>query len=95
LFGGRAENLSENERMVIDLVMKTFGKYSGKVLEMITHSEKPWQDAREGYHTTERSNVVIPKEDIKLYFEEVSEKYGINSVEGLNRYINAQLESVS
>lgn len=94
LLGGKAKNLSEDEKKVIDLVIETFGRYSGKVLEAITHNEKPWMDAREGYNIDASSNVVIPKEDIRLYFEEISIKYGLDSIEGLNNYINSRLASV-
>ncbi|MBD5464917.1 MAG: DUF4065 domain-containing protein [Lachnospiraceae bacterium] len=89
LFSGKSEKLAENEKMVIDLVIKTFGRYSGKVLESITHNERPWQDARKGYDCTEPSRVLIGEEDMKSYFKEISGRYGIDSVEGLNRYIDS------
>lgn len=90
LFLGRAEELSDNEKTVIDLVIKCFGKYSGKMLERITHNERPWTDAREGYGIHQPSNIVISKEDMKEYFEGVYREYGIHP-EGLNRYIDVQL----
>lgn len=91
LFAGRAKELTDDEKMVIDLVVNCFGKYSGKMLETITHNEKPWADARGGYGINEPSNVVISKKDIKEYFGEVSKEYGIHSAEGLNRYIGSKL----
>ena len=48
-------------------------------------------DARGGYGMNEPSHIVIAKEGMKAYFEEISQEYGIDSVEGLNRYINAML----
>ena len=54
IFKNRFEELSEQEKAVIDLVINTFGKYSGKVLEDITHEESPWKNARMGYEATER-----------------------------------------
>lgn len=91
LLAGRAKDLQDKEKEAVDLVIKSFGKYSGKVLEMITHNEKPWMDARGGYGMNEPSHIVIAKEGMKAYFEEISQEYGIDSVEGLNRYINAML----
>lgn len=93
LFNGKSQKLTENEKMVIDLVIKTFGRYSGKVLESITHNEKPWRDARKGYDSTEPSRVLIKEESIRLYFKEISEQYGISSEEGLNRYIDSHFYS--
>lgn len=92
LFSGRSKHLTAGERHVIDLVMKTFGIYSGKVLETITHSEIPWMDARTGYGTDEASNVVILKDDIKSYFAGVSEKYNMESVAGIREYIDSKLK---
>ena len=46
---GTADVVTEEEKNVIDLVVNTFGMYGGKVLERITHNEKPWKEARKGY----------------------------------------------
>ena len=35
---------------------------------------------------------MIAKKNMKEYFEEVAREYGIDSVKGLNRYIEAKLE---
>lgn len=91
IFKNRFRELEEAEKKVIDLVIDTFGMYSGKVLEEITHNEAPWLQAREGYLPTEPSNVVIEKEDIKRYFKRVSEEYDIKQAEELRRYIREQL----
>lgn len=91
-FPARPGGLSGEERTVIDLVVKTFGRYSGKTLETITHKEEPWKEARRGRGRKEHSNSVMPKESIQSYFEKISGRYGINSAEGLNRYIHAQLD---
>ena len=49
IFNGIEDNLTADEHLIIDLVVNTFGEYSGKVLERITHSESPWKAARAGY----------------------------------------------
>lgn len=92
MLAGKADSLSEEERTAADLVIHCFGKYSGKALEIITHNEKPWMDARKGCGVDEPSQKVILKKNIKEYFEKVSREYGIDSARGLNRYIEAKLE---
>ena len=89
----RFKELTDEEKEVIDLVVDTFGMYSGTALERITHKEKPWADARKGYLPTEPSYVVISKTSIKEYFDGVSKKYDITSAEGLKNYISHQLEN--
>ncbi len=94
LFRGKSGNLSYDEKQVIDLVIKTMGNYSGKVLETITHNEKPWLNAREGYNVNQRSNVIISKDEIYLYFKAIDQKYNISTVEGINQYIHSQLQGI-
>lgn len=92
VFKNRFRELTKEEKEVIDLVIDTFGMYSGKTLEKITHHEEPWKQAREGYLPMELSNVVIEKGAIRKYFESVSEQYDIKSADGIKNYINKQLE---
>jgi uncharacterized phage-associated protein len=89
----RFQELNDNEKEVIDLVLKSFGRYSGKTLEQITHNEKPWLEARKYCETGGYSNEVISKKSMKDYFESVSKKYNINTVEGINEYITVSLKS--
>ena len=39
--------VSEDELKAIDLVINTFGLYSPKTLEKISHSQDPWKEKRE------------------------------------------------
>lgn len=91
IFKDRFEELSEYEKKVIDLVINTFGKYSGKVLENITHEELPWKNARVGYEASEPSNEIISKDEIKNYFVNVASKYGVDTEEKLNSYIQSYM----
>ncbi len=88
---GAGDALTEEERQVIDLVVNTFGIYGGKTLERITHKEEPWRNAREGYGDNIPSNETIEKDSIRRYYEMVHETYGIDSEEGLKRYIDKML----
>jgi uncharacterized phage-associated protein len=92
IFEGTEDALTSNERKIIDLVVNTFGLYSGKVLERITHNEEPWKKARKGYADTIPSNAPLTKESIKNYYVAVNEQYGIETEAGLKNYIHDMLE---
>ena len=94
MFQNRFCELSDNVKQVINLVVDFFGVYSGKTLERITHEEAPWKDARTNCLPDEPSNVVIPKEAIKVYFSEVAKKYDLSNVNGIRSYINSGLQIV-
>lgn len=64
LLEGIADALTDDEKRSVELVVNTFGMYSGKVLELITHNEEPWKEARKGYGDSIPSNVLLPKERI-------------------------------
>lgn len=88
----RFEELTEQERNVIQLVLNSFGNYSGKVLEEITHQEDPWVNSRNGYSFLEPSNNLIEKNQIQLYFKKIDKEYSLRNIKEINRYINEQLE---
>ncbi|MCF0145581.1 MAG: DUF4065 domain-containing protein [Eubacterium sp.] len=94
LFERTAGRLSDDEKKVIDLVIGSFGLYGGKVLERITHNEKPWIDARKGYSDGIPSNELLSKESIRSYYQSVNKEYGISNVEGLKRYIQSTLKGI-
>ena len=92
---GAADLLTDQEKEIVDLVAGTFGMYGGKVLEKITHNEDPWRRARAGYADGIPSSVVVTKESIRNYYEEISERYEIRTESGLNQYIRDMLSKTS
>ena len=80
--------LTPEAKEVVDRVLDTFGMYSGKVLESITHKEAPWLDARKGFLPDETSHAEISLDAMKSYFKKVDEKYNIRTEEGLRKYIS-------
>lgn len=92
IFNGIEDNLTADEHLIIDLVVNTFGEYSGKVLERITHSESPWKAARAGYSDVIPSHEPIPDENIKSYFQAMNEKYDFSYESGIKHYINDILQ---
>ncbi len=93
LIDGMEESLSDEERGVLGLVIDTFGLYGGKVLESITHREDPWLEARKGHEDTVPSRAPMPKESIMNYFTKIHRRYGIDTEEGLRRYIGDMLHA--
>ena len=96
--------LSDEEKKVLDTTIGSFGMYSGKVLEQITHKEKPWLVAREGHEPGERSHEIISKKDMQDYFTSISKYFSdeemkavmdryfkLNNVNSVQRYIKEQL----
>lgn len=53
-------NLTNNEKEILDSVIANLGCYSGRILEKMTHSEKPWLETRNGIHVdaADRKSVV-------------------------------------
>ncbi|WP_296816438.1 type II toxin-antitoxin system antitoxin SocA domain-containing protein [Megasphaera sp.] len=87
IFEGTDDKLTVQERHIVELVANTFGEYTGKPLERITHQEAPWQDARKGYGDGIPSNELISKQSIRDYYLEKEILYDFSSPEGIKKYI--------
>lgn len=59
-----------------DRLLAKYGANDGKELEITSHSEKPWIDARQGLRDYQPSSNLISKESIKNYY--------LNTEENLN-----------
>ena len=62
------EIIEEQQKSVLDYVKNEYGKYDGKYLEELTHSQDPWLYARRGLDNDERNTKDMPKEIIADYF---------------------------
>lgn len=51
--------LADSEKQTIDAVLKSYGDLDANQLSNLTHSEKPWIEARNGLSTRARSNALI------------------------------------
>lgn len=69
------DDLDNNDKKLIDAVLKYLTLYNGTILERITHIESPWINARNGYEDNERCNNPIKLDDIEDYFRKVRDKY--------------------
>ena len=66
--GCMLSKLTQEEMKAIDLVINTFGLYSPKILEKISHSQQPWVEKRIGYGENEACQEVIDEESIKAFY---------------------------
>ena len=73
------------------MVLNSFGMYSGKTLERITHKEAPWADAYDDNNVCGYTNELITKEAIRNYFKSISQDFNLKSEEGLKVYIHKKL----
>ncbi|WP_419022950.1 Panacea domain-containing protein [Emergencia sp.] len=74
-------SLEPNERELpnevkrfIDVIYNTYGRYTGNQLENITHSERPWKEARGNLQYWEPSNNIISDDSMQEYYEGIIRK---------------------
>lgn len=60
--------LSKAERDIIDQVWGVYGKYDGRYLEALTHSELPWQEARNDLEDGVASQNIISLETMQSFY---------------------------
>ncbi|MGE3988922.1 Panacea domain-containing protein [Pseudorhodoplanes sp.] len=65
---GNVDSLTADEKESIDVVVNYYGKYNGQQLSDMTHSESPWQKARDGLSPNERGNEEITLESMVEYY---------------------------
>ena len=63
-FSKERQTFSDEVLSVLNDVWETYGKFSGYQLELLTHREKPWIEAREGLSETQPSNNIINRKTI-------------------------------
>lgn len=61
-------NISSKLKEFLDKIIEVFGKYNGDQLELMTHNELPWQNARSDIKDTLPSNNKIKLKDIYNYY---------------------------
>ena len=62
------DELDRSAARSVKRVLAALGDKTGAELSDLTHSEKPWIDARKGYTPAERCEVVIAPESIRSYY---------------------------
>jgi uncharacterized phage-associated protein len=69
---GNAEALDAAERETVDAVWDAYGDLSGQQLSDLTHSERPWLEARDGLPLGARSSAVISLDSMQDFYAGVS-----------------------
>ena len=62
--------ISGKTKELLDEIWKLYGKLDAEYLEMLTHSERPWLEAREGLQSHESSENEISTEAMKSFYSE-------------------------
>ena len=68
------ELITKDQLELVNEIIDGYGKLTASQLENLTHSEKPWLDARVGYGVADRCEVVITKEAMRDFYKK--EIYG-------------------
>ena len=66
---GNSKKLSPMQIETIDAVLRDYGKKPSRWLSDLTHSEKPWQDARQGVSDSARGDAEITHASMAEYYE--------------------------
>ena len=74
--------IDKKDKDLLNEIWKVYGKLDAGYLEMLSHSEQPWQDARSGLQSHESSDneisITSMKDFYSLKLEEVQKKKGKN-----------------
>ena len=65
------ELIDEDLRELFEEIIETFGEYDGDQLELMTHNEIPWIEARNNYNTYEYSSKLISLQEIFNYYSNI------------------------
>lgn len=70
----RIEKIEEKDKTILDEVWKVYGKYDARYLELLTHNEIPWQEARQGAGVCESCSNEINLETMKKYYSSLKKQ---------------------
>lgn len=60
--------IDKNDIDFINYILDNYAGYSGSELELMTHEEDPWKNARAGFSPMQTCNVIITKDSMKEYY---------------------------
>ena len=69
-------NISDDSLALLDEVYDIYGNKSASYLEKLTHSEKPWIEARGGLQEFDRCTNIISNETIKQFYNQLKKQLG-------------------
>ncbi len=65
------ETIDEDLEEFFNEIIEIFGEFDGDQLELMTHNESPWLEARKNYNNNEPSNKLISLEEIYNYYSSI------------------------
>lgn len=77
---GDPAQLSADQKATIDAVIDAYAKFTAQQLSDLTHSERPWIDARDGVPPTERSEAEITPESMQSFYASLASRNDTESV---------------
>ena len=78
--------LNNNEKIIINAIIKRYGQMTGQELSNLTHSERPWLEARENTPIGEKSTAIISKDVMQDYYGAFSKT--------MNKYLSASFDEM-
>jgi uncharacterized phage-associated protein len=69
---GDLSQLTSDQKLTIDAVLRSYGDLTGQQLSELTHREDPWRNTRAGMGVTERSKRRIPNAVIAEYYSTIA-----------------------
>lgn len=67
---GDLDKIPADVRKFLDDVYKVYGKFDAKYLELLTHSERPWQEARKNLEPFVGSESEITTDSMKEFYSQ-------------------------
>jgi len=61
-------DINSDEKELLDKIWEVYGKHHADYLEMLSHSEDPWQEARKGLEPYQASDKAITLTSMKRYY---------------------------
>lgn len=63
------QTINKWAQSLLNNVWNVYGKYDADYLEMLTHSESPWQKAREGLEISDLCDTIISLDEMRNYYK--------------------------
>jgi uncharacterized phage-associated protein len=70
----RVPKLDADTTELLEEVLDVYGEHSAKKLEMLTHREKPWREARGDLPEEASSRAIITKEAMRTFYSNLREE---------------------
>jgi len=70
----KTDVIDSDERDILDSIWKVYGKREANYLEILSHSEDPWKEARKGLEPNQPSNNEITTQSMRRYYGQKIEK---------------------